>query len=990
MAPAAPNPAVYTIEAGGDFARLLAEGAIARVGRDPIALSDVTIYVPTRRAARSIQDAFATLLEGASLGPRIRPLGDINEDEEIGFDPSTDDMELPPAILPLERRLHLATLVARWHAARGETLSFAQAVSHAGELARFLDETAEQGIDLARLKMLAAERFARHWQDVAGFLAIIAEHWPLFLADNGKMEPAMRRDALIRRQAAQYRKAPPQGLVIAAGSTGSIPATRDLLLSIATLPRGAVILPGLDRMLDENGWTEIRAGHAQYGLKQLLAHLGVRRDEVRDWTGAATAPSARAHFLSEALRPPPTTDAWRDVVENRKDAFTNGLDGLALIEAASPQEEALAIALALREALETRERTAALVTPDRGLARRVAADLRRWNITIDDSGGTPLARTPPGTFLCLLARASAEDFAPVPLQALLKHPFSSGGMERCAFLAHVRAMEMRVLRGLRPEPGLKGLAATLAAKDAPVALRQWFEGVAGILAPFAQRMAERNVLLSDLAHAHAQAAELLAATRELGGAETVWRGEAGEAAANLIDALLTESEGIPLRGADYDDLFRDLAEARVVRPRGRAHPRLALLGPLEARLQHFDLVILGGLNEGVWPGEAATDPWLSRPMREELGLELPERRIGLAAHDFATLAAAPQVLLTRALKQDGAPTNPSRWILRLKQLAEGLGISGKLKGAARLGEWAAAIDVAPAGAPERKRAERPAPKPPLAARPRRLRVTEIETLIRDPYAIHARHVLNLVPLDPLDVEPGPRERGVAVHKALEDFLKRFPDGFPPDAREFLLECGEKAFRAAGASPAIMALWRPRFARAADWFIAYERGRRRDARQGFSEATGELVIATPGGSFTLRGRADRIEIFSDGAAAILDYKTGAAPSNTQIDALLKPQLPLEGAMLLDGAFKGLTADAIREFTHVRLTGAEPAGKESVYAKDATAKAREALKLLEDLIAHYDNPLHGYRSREIIEKVGDVGDYDHLARVREWMLTGGDET
>jgi len=990
LAAAARTPAVYSIEAGEDFVRRLAGGVIARVGSDPIALSDVTIFVPTRRAARSIQDAFAGALDGASLGPRILPLGDIDEDGEIGFSPSTDDLELLPAILPLERRLHLAVLVARWQEARRETLSFAQAVAHAGELAGFLDEAAEQDVDLLRVRTLAPERFALHWQDVAGFLAIVAEQWPRFLVDSEKTEPARRRDALIRRQAKQYRTAPPQGLVIAAGSTGSIPATRDLLMSIATLPQGAVILPGLDRALDEDGWQAIGPAHPQYGLKQLLTHLGVARGEVRDWSGAETAPSARTRFLSEALRPPPTTDAWRDLVEKRKETFATALDGLALIEAATPQDEALAIALALREALETQARTAALVTPDRGLARRVAADLKRWNITIDDSGGTPLARTPPGAFLSLLARASAEDFAPVPLLALLKHPLSCGGMERGAFLSHVRAMEVLALRGLRPEAGLKGLAATLAARNAPIAMRQWFEGLAGMLAPFAALVADENVPLSDLAHAHAQAAELLAATAERGGADTVWRGETGEAAAQLIGAILTESADIHVRGRDYDDLFRDLAEARVVRPGGRAHPRLALLGPLEARLQHFDLIILGGLNEGVWPGEAATDPWLSRPMREELGLELPERRIGLAAHDFATLAAAPEVLLTRALKQDGAPTNPSRWILRLKQLAEGLGISGKLRDAARLSEWAGMIDEVPAGAPERERAKRPAPKPPVAARPRRLSVTQIETLIRDPYATYARRVLKLEKLDPLDVEPGPRERGIAVHEALEKFLKHFPGAFPADALAYLLDCGEMAFREAGASPAIMALWRPRFARAARWFLDYEAARRLHARQGVSEATGELVLSSPGGPFTLHGRADRIELFSDGAAAILDYKTGAAPSNKQIKVLLKPQLPLEGAMLLEGAFKGLSAETIREFTHVRLTGAEPPGEESAYTKDATAKAREALERLRELIAHYDDPQHGYRSREIIEKIGDVSDYDHLARVREWMLSAGDES
>ena len=383
-------------------------------------------------------------------------------------------------------------------------------------------------------------------------------------------------------------------------------------------------------------------------------------------------------------------------------------------------------------------------------------------------------------------------------------------------------------------------------------------------------MAAKDASLSELARAHGTLAEALAATDTESGANTIWRGPAGEAAANLLQELDRDGTDITLAPArDYADTFRELAEFRAVRPRYNLHPRLAILGPLEARLLDFDLVILSGLNEGQWPAEAATDPWLSRPMRESLGLDAPERRTGLAAHDFAAFAALPTVLITRSLKENGAPTVASRWLLRIKQLAKGLAIESALDGRKDLLAWARALD----DGPHEKRALRPAPCPPAAARPRALSVTEIETWLRDPYAIYAKHVLRLRPLEPIDSEPGPRERGNAIHAALERFLNAFPAALPPDAMEHLLRFGAEAFAEAGATEAVLALWTPRFERAARWFLAYERGRRNQITKSCVEVKGSLEIPARE-KFTLRGRADRIDFFADGAASFSITKPGA--------------------------------------------------------------------------------------------------------------------
>jgi ATP-dependent helicase/nuclease subunit B len=690
-------------------------------------------------------------------------------------------------------------------------------------------------------------------------------------------------------------------------------------------------------------------------------------------------------FISEALRPPPATDAWRSLIENARGSFAHALKDFALVEAQNPREEALVVAIALREALETNGRTAALVTPDRGLARRVAAELTRWGIAIDDSAGRKLSSTPPGTFLALLARAAADGFPPVALLSVLKHPLATGGESQAAFRRRVRRLEHRHLRGIRPGRGLAGIAARLT-DESEKEIAEWFAKLRSILEPFAGAIATNDAALPDLVRAHVKAAEALAATKTDSGAATLWRGEAGESAANLIGEIIRDGDGIALAdGHQYAELFFDLAEGRAVRPPYNRQKRLAILGPLEARLLDFDLVVLGGLNEGTWPREAATDPWLSRPMRAQLGLEPPERRTGLAAHDFATLAASRSVLLTRAVKDAGAPTVASRWVLRVQQLAKGLGLQHELAARNELLAWARAIDTREPA----PRATRPAPAPPVALRPRRLSVTEIETWLRDPYAIYARHVLRLRPLDPLDPEPGPRERGIAIHRALEHFLRAYPDALPDDALARLLVASEEAFRAAGASPAALALWRPRFERAGRWFVSHQTTRQREIVRSITETSGTLELPGPAGPFTLVGRADRIDLFRDGRAAIIDYKTGRVPSEKQIEHLFAPQLPLEAAMLMDGAFADASAARVRELVYIKLSGGDPPGDFWIPKADAAAKAEEAREKLIGLIAAYDNERRGYRSREMPERVTDKGDYDHLARVAEWSRIEDDE-
>jgi ATP-dependent helicase/nuclease subunit B len=955
---------LYTI--GADFAASLAEGLLRRAAAGNFSLADCVIFLPTRRAARGFGEIFAKVGGGAVLLPQFRALGEIDE-ESLPFDEAA--LTLPPAIAPTRRLLLLASLIGRWRGGR----SFAEALTLAGSLAAVMDEAEREQVDISGLGALLPADLAQHWQEVADFLSLLQTQWPSLLAAENAINPADRRNRALKLAAEEIVRHPPPSLVIAAGSTGSIPANADLMAAIAGLPNGAVILPGLDRGLDAESWERLDPGHPQFGLKQLLTRLGAGREMVRDWDGAAEAP--RQSLLREALRPAPTTDAWRALAE-RPAQIAEQLRGLAYAPADHPREEALVIALALRETLEHPGRTAALVTPDRALARRVIGELSRWEISIDDSAGRPLAHTAAGAFLCLLAEAAEAKFAPVPLLALLKHPFATLGGDAAPFRSHARALD-RALRGPRPDAGLAGIAAELRRRGAR-SLLDWWHHIAAILQPLEQAYAKKDVALAELIAIHVAAAEALAC-RE-GAPCPLWRGPDGEAAsAWLADLSEAAHELPPVEPTAYADLIRRLAMGVPVRPRQPVGQAIAILGPLEARLQHFDLTILGGLNETVWPASADTGPWFSRPMRERLGLPQPERATGLAAHDFAMLAGNGEVLLTRALKQDGAPTIASRWLQRLLQLTQGLGLT--LPESPHLA-LARSLAEAPAARP----VGRPAPAPPVASRPRRLTVTEIETWLRDPYAIYAKHVLGLRPLDPLDDAVGALERGSLFHKSLEIFVGRHPGPLPESALPELVAIAEAEMEAMAIPHAQRALWRPRFAAAARAFIAWEQSRRSAIAASHLEVRGKMIFDAPAGPFELACIADRIDVLKRGGAAVVDYKTGSLPHNDAIVRFLTPQLPLEAAILARGGFAGLPALIAEELIYLRFAGKgdRPQVLSGGLAVEAEAKLKQR-------IAWFDHESTPYHSRIAPQQARLEGDYDHLARVKEWAPFGwSDET
>jgi ATP-dependent helicase/nuclease subunit B len=1030
----ASGPNIFNIPAAAPFLRTLIDALRAGqlvpgfpAGGGPLELARLTLYLPTRRACRLARDVFFDRLgSDAAILPRIVALGDLDEDEIAFAEAATaeladDALALRPAFAPLERRLTLAELISKWAVAitpaQGAPLianTPSAAIALADALARLMDDMITRQVPWSNLDKIVPTELDEYWQQSLKFLQFVHPAWSKILSEKGAVEQAERRDKLIEAEA--KRLASSDVPVIAAGSTGSMPATAMLLETIAKLPHGAVVLPGLDMELDDGAWRLIAgkdgddshdglpaAGHAQFAMHALLDRIGIKRADV-----AQLGPSnGRAALISEALRPAATTERWRERLadKNFDAAAARALESLAMIEAANAEDEALAIAVAMREALETPGKTVALVTPDVALGRRVKAALDRWNVPVDDSRGIPLADTAAGLFARFAAQVALHGLEPVPLLALLKHPLLRLDAGKHGNAGPIATIEHALLRGPRPRPGSDGLDRAFAAfrlnRDSMHhSDSRWLiaDDRFDIAAEFITRLGAALAPLEELKKPH-PLAELarrhrdvvVALSQDADGAAAAFAGHDGAALARAFEELIDSPVAAKIAVAhdDYAELFHAAIGDRMVRWPESRELRARIYGPLEARLQAVDRIVLGGLNEGSWPPETRSDPWLSRPMRRDLGLDSPERRIGLSAHDFAQALGAREVILSRAAKVAGSPTVASRFVLRFAALAGERWQTVVARGENYLA-LARALD-APEGKPHP--AKRPEPSPPLDVRPAKLSVTDIENWLRDPYTIYAKHVLRLHPLDAVDTPPGVADRGSAIHDAIGNFTKKFATALPADAERQLIAFGKASFAPLFDFPEAQAFWWPRFLRIARWFAAFERERRPALAAIYSEIQGALAIPLGPKIFILSARADRIERRQDGSYAILDYKTGAPPTEPQVRTGLAPQLTLEAAILREGGFEanGIARGSVAELLYVRLKGGEPAGepKEIKFKQSSPdAQAERALQKLTDIARKFLIDGEAYRSLVHPMWERHYGDYDHLARAKEWAASGGE--
>jgi ATP-dependent helicase/nuclease subunit B len=1048
-----PAPRWFNIPAHRPFAEDLARGlleALSPLG--PEALSQATVLTPTRRGARALADAFVTAADGrAVLPPQMRPLGDLEEGEPP-FEPGDLALDLPVAIEPLRRRFELTRLVAD-HAdlLPGRELTAASALELADALGGFLDSLQIEEIEAGdKLADLVEADLAEHWRVSRDFLEAALREWPKRLADLGLIDVSERRVRLLRKLAEAWALRPPQGVLVAAGSTGTAPATADLLRVIAEAPQGCVVLPGLDDSLAQDAWLQVGEQHPQGAMRRLLTRAGVDRQEVETWPasrGFAAQARWRRRVINEALRPAEATADWLRAIEQLRhegegeglDPIAAGLAGLSLVSARNEEEVATVAALLLREALETPGRTAALVTPDQTLARRVTAKLARWGVIPDSSAGEALAGCRTGALTTLVARLAVDPTDPVRLLAVLKHPLVRLGLPEPELARQRQALERHGLRGARTD-GWDALDARLettrrkspgraAEIDEAEALLTRLQAVLAPLAdlfdaepplsrfatappqagepPDAQilhreagevdREARRRGRSADGMVAPSEATRVLTETLEAlardadGALGDLWSGHGGEAMSRLLSGLIREGDGLPAVSARrYADLLDQLMQGETVRVGGATQPRLRILGAIEARLVRADRLVLAGLEEGVWPRGAPIDPFLSRPMRERLGLPSPERRVGLSAHDFAQAACAPEVVLLHAERREAQPAVKSRWLWRLETLARGAGVP--IPQRAELLVWARGLDAPGDYTPAR----RPAPCPPVEDRPTRMAVTRIEALTRDPYAVWARDILKLFPMERPDEPVEARARGTAIHAAFERFAIEFPRELPAETAEIFSGYYMEALRAAGMPREGLARETALAREAAAWVAELERMRRADGRVLHVETEGVLPILVDGHAFTLTAKADRIEADPEGYGHILDYKTGRAPSQKMVDTGFSPQLTLTAAILAAGGFKEIGRLMPGELTYLEVTGRKPAGREERRAlpdgdgekiPNSAQAADEAMTGLVELLRRYFDPAQAYASRTAPQFVRQHhGDYDHLARVFEWSTSG----
>lgn len=969
---------LYTIPSDVPFLERLAEGILERSGGLTPDLARMLVLLPTRRACRTLRDTFLRLSDGVPvLLPRLQPLGDVDQDEldlRLAGLYGVDGLaSVPPAIESSKRLFLLMGLIEKWN----QDLSPDQSLQLAKSLAVLLDQVHTEDLDYTKLAQLVPESLSEHWQLTLKFLTIITEAWPLILEQEQQIDPADRRNRLRKLMAQSWQDSPPTTPVIAAGSTGSIPSTASLLDVVSRMQQGAVILPGLDLELDETSWQTLEDTHPQATMRALLNRFGADRQDVQLW-GNQPVPATPRRLLGRALmQPADTVQVWTQYNDAQKQELQQSLQDITLIEADTPSEEALAIAVLMRETLEISGATASLITPDRTLARRVCSALRQWNVLVDDSAGTALPATSAGQLATIVLACALENFTPLSVLNLLRHPYNKIGNDPVL----IARFDKSLCRGARPRPGLAGLQerADLLTPILPE-INDLLAQLGATFTPLTELRGKH--LPSDFAKALAQVCEVLAGNRDF-----LWGQDDGEALSAILRDFINHAESLqPIDMAAFASLLQQMMAQCSVRPSYGGHSRLTILGQLEARMVSSDLMILGSLNENSWPAEPQHDPWMSRPMRQEFGLPSPDRSIGLSAHDFVQALSQKRVALTRSLKSGGVQTVPSRWLQRFSTLR--VAASLQLDTDPTCLAWARylyqpASDPAPATCPE--------PRPETADRPVQLSATWIEKWLKNPYQVYAAKILRLRLLDAIDQESDASDRGSFIHDILQEFVEQTRDRLPADPQSLLYAIAERKIAEQGLDSAAWQYWKPRLDRALAWVAQQEKTWRETALPYLIEATGthEFTLAD-GSAFTLTAKADRIDRLKAGGVAIIDYKTGTPPPKSQMLSGQACQLPLEGVLMRKGGYGEILPVTL--LSHWKISGGSEAGKvqDTDPYKDGDMIESAEIGLL-TLASQYRQPDMPYKATVPAGNrlYDDEKAMAHLARTTEWSSIDTDD-
>ncbi|KAF0117966.1 MAG: hypothetical protein FD163_268 [Hyphomonadaceae bacterium] len=1012
------GPNVYTIEPHQSFLDELAlvlKSELLENSQSDFALSDAIILLPTRRAARALQSAFLSACnENAMILPRIRTIGDI-EPEEMNLLELSQTDNLPPVIPDLLRKFTLAKMImardsaAQWNSNLVTALQGADALADLLESAELVTN-GEAGFDWSKLDDLVKDKeIAAHWEKSKEFLEIVTKFWPEYLKANGFCDPAFKRRRAVELLAQNWEKAPPTIPIILAGSTGALPSTQKLMKVVAGLKYGAVVLPGLDKALPDKVWANVgnEEGHPQRHLYDTIKFIGISRDEVKFWPSQTEVPIEnliwRRKFLNLALTPKESTSDWRKTVDKImiKDphAIAKGLSDFQIIEAENEDEEANVIALELREVLEHNGQTCALVTPNLDIARRVSNKVAKWGIELDVSAGLPILQTKFGSFFTACADWLCDSANPMKIMSLLCHPQTTLGMEKEKLVSGAAALELNILRGAQKYHDIHSLVSYV--KNIKPEIWKSANADGGAVVEIVEALKH----IGEAAEAVKTDIDLSSATLILLNAceaislrpnSSLWRGQEGQVCADFFIDLRNNGTDLQVSNLRQGlEVVKSLLASLVVRPTN-THPRLAILGPLEARLLTFDKMILAGLDEGVWPSFTQNDPFLSHKMRIDLGLQPKEMRMGLTAHDFAQLSSSPRVIITRSARRAGAPSVPSRWLWRLQTLCRGAlskaEVSEIFTGATDTKAITRAQILAKNFNPT---TTQPQPKPPLEARPHAFYATQIEDWIRDPYKTYVKKILKLRPLDPLGGDVSSKERGSAIHAGME-IVANWMANPPSDAVADLMAAFEKHLIEFGFEGQKLKEELRRLEQTASFMAHYELARLAEGWEPKVEQKVSCEIDLDGIKLELSARADRIDFNANGDIEIWDFKTGTIPSDKQINELYAAQLPVTALILQTNPPSDFGNSKVRGFGHVKIGGRAPKINEWKQDKISIDELMSKLvKALTHLSRQYANPEQAYLSKPFVHRL-PVNNYadkiDILARRAEWASVidekGGD--
>lgn len=986
---------LYTISAGNNFADALCTQILSETQEAPEMLAKYLILLPTRRACRLLQNTFLQQTKGKPLLlPKLQSIGDIDEEELSlslhGADSLQNIIDLPQAMPAIKRQFLLArTVQAALNSQNDEKISFSHAMALAKPLGHFMDQIHTEGLSLKDLQTLVPEEFATHWQITLDFLKILSEHWPTILSENNAIDYAQRRNILIETLAKSWKESPPLTPVIIAGTTGSIPAVTKLIQASLTLPHGRVILPGFDRNIDEKDWNSIDETHPQYGFKQLLSTIEQNRQTIQEWPQPEIPHSAERRTLSrELMRPSDTTENWTYISQNsnKQLELNNSLKNIQYYECENQQQEADLISLIMRELVETPHKTAALITPDRNLARRVRIGCQRWGIELDDSAGLELSLCATGIFMRCALMALQKNLSPVAFLSLLKQQIQSDAADNNSFSTLISALETRYLHGLKPPSGLDGLEQHIKNKEEQATRKDEEKQIHATdlvnqLQPIINKYynnINNNKNLKNHIIEHINFCENFLNIAQ-NSHSSLWSKEEGEAASKLIAQLLEHAALVPnISIEDYNETFKYLLKTISVRPDQSTHPRLTILGQLEARLIDCDLLIMAGLNEGLWPSDVGHDPWMSRPMRKEFGLPSPERSIGLAAHDFIQGLCHKEVIITRSKTNNGSPTVPARWLQRLDTILQTLGHRLETLSSGPYLDWLAQQKAPRTYTP----VERPAPTPPLATRPHKLSVTRIETWLKDPYSIYASHILKLKKLKPLEQKISGAERGTILHNTLDHFIKTHTGDINSININDLANISQNEIAQLSIAPEALEYWKPRLHRAFHWYIEQEQNWRTETTSIHSEIEGAYTLQTNNAEFTITARADRIDHRSDGTYALIDYKSAGQYAKISMENGKLPQLPLEAMILNNQGFTELKTGETSHLSYWVMTGGAKAGHAVIYEENIQELIEKTEKNIKKLITVFNKSDTPYYSIPDLNNAPAYNDYEHLARLQEW--------